>query len=114
MAKPTQVRDWNIQGLPSDTFSTENGIITTCGKRWPLMIDPQGQAIKWIKNMESSRGLKIIDLQMSDYMRTLEGCVQHGFPVVLQNVQERLDPSLDSILNKAVVKIGEQHHETVL
>ena len=65
-----------------------------------------GQALKWIKNMESSRGLKIIDLQMSDYMRTLEQCVQYGFPVVLQNVQERLDPSLDSILNKAIIKIG--------
>ena len=65
-----------------------------------------GQAIKWIKNMESKRGLKIIDLQMSDYMRTLETCVQYGFPVILQNVQEKLDPSLDSILNKAVVKIG--------
>ena len=44
MAKPTQVRDWNIQGLPSDAFSTENGVITTSGKRWPLMIDPQGNA----------------------------------------------------------------------
>ena len=50
-----QVREWNIRGLPSDSFSTENGVLVTRGTRWPLMIDPQGQAIKWIKNMELSR-----------------------------------------------------------
>ena len=55
MVKPTVVRDWNIQGLPSDAFSTENGVIVTRGRRWPLMVDPQGQALKWIKNMEMTR-----------------------------------------------------------
>lgn len=42
LVKPTNVRDWNIQGLPNDSFSTENGIIVTRGTRWPLMVDPQG------------------------------------------------------------------------
>ncbi|KAL3846382.1 hypothetical protein ACJMK2_017380 [Sinanodonta woodiana] len=106
MAKPTAVRDWNIQGLPSDSFSTENGVIVTSASRWPLMVDPQGQAIKWIKNMEASKGLKVIDLQQSDYMRILEGAIQFGLPVLLQNVQERLDPSLDPVLNKSLMKIG--------
>ncbi|XP_052234681.1 dynein axonemal heavy chain 2-like isoform X14 [Dreissena polymorpha] len=106
MAKPTNVRDWNIQGLPSDSFSTENGVIVTSASRWPLMVDPQGQAIKWIKNMEASRNLKVIDLQQTDYMRTLEGAIQFGLPVLLQNVQERLDPSLDPVLNKSLMKIG--------
>ena len=55
LAKPTTVRDWNIQGLPSDAFSTENGTIVTKSNRWPLMIDPQGQALKWIKSMERDR-----------------------------------------------------------
>ena len=52
LSKPTQVREWNIQGLPTDLFSTENGVIVTRGSRWPLMVDPQAQAIKWVKNME--------------------------------------------------------------
>ena len=41
LADPKNVRDWNIQGLPSDSFSTENGVMVTRGTRWPLMIDPQ-------------------------------------------------------------------------
>ncbi|XP_031567025.1 dynein heavy chain 2, axonemal-like, partial [Actinia tenebrosa] len=106
LAKPTTVREWNIQGLPSDAFSTENGVIVTRGNRWPLMIDPQGQALKWIKNMETKKGLNIIDLQQHDYLRTLENAVQFGNPVLLQNVQEELDPSLAPILNKSLIKVG--------
>ncbi|XP_018599950.2 dynein heavy chain 2, axonemal [Scleropages formosus] len=106
LSKPTAVREWNLQGLPSDAFSTENGVIVTRGNRWPLMIDPQGQALKWIKNMETKRGLKLIDLQMADYLRTLENAVQFGSPVLLQNVQEELDPSLAPILNKSLTRTG--------
>ncbi|XP_078020536.1 dynein axonemal heavy chain 2 [Epinephelus lanceolatus] len=106
MSKPTAVRDWNIQGLPSDAFSTENGIIVTRGNRWPLMVDPQGQSLKWIKNMEMKRGLKVIDFQMPDYLRVLENAIQFGNPVLLQNVQEELDPSLNPVLNKSLTRIG--------
>ncbi|XP_073903039.1 dynein axonemal heavy chain 2 isoform X4 [Castor canadensis] len=106
LSNPTKVRDWNIQGLPSDAFSTENGIIVTRGNRWALMIDPQAQALKWIKNMERSQGLKIIDMQMADYLRILEQAIQFGFPVLLQNVQEYLDPTLNPVLNKSVSRIG--------
>lgn len=54
----------------------------------------------------SVQGLKVIDLQQSDYMRTLESAIQFGLPVVLQNVQEKLDPSLDPVLNKSLMRIG--------
>lgn len=49
-------------------------------RRWPLMIDPQGQANKWIKNMEKTNSLHLIKLNDPDYVRTLENCIQFGTP----------------------------------
>jgi dynein heavy chain len=105
LAKPTDVRDWNIQGLPQDSFSTENGVIVTRGRRWALMIDPQGQANRWIKNMEGGQ-LKVCDLLMPDFLRELENAIQFGFAYLMQDVLETLDPSLAPVLGKAVIKVG--------
>ena len=44
-----QIAEWQNEGLPSDRMSTENATILTNCERWPLMIDPQLQGIKWIK-----------------------------------------------------------------
>lgn len=46
MSNPTQILKWQTEGLPQDTHSTENAIIVKRGRRWPLLIDPQGQASK--------------------------------------------------------------------
>jgi hypothetical protein len=35
-------------------------VIVANARRWPLMIDPQGQAGKWIKNMEKENNLCVI------------------------------------------------------
>ena len=105
LAKPTDVRDWNIQGLPKDDFSTENGVISTRGSRWPLMIDPQGQANKWIRNMEGA-SLKIIDLKMTGFLRDVENAVQYGFAILLQDILEEMDPALEPVLSKSILKIG--------
>ncbi|XP_031338901.1 dynein heavy chain 2, axonemal-like isoform X2 [Photinus pyralis] len=106
LCDPTTIREWNIQGLPSHAFSTENGIIVTRGTRWPLVIDPQIQAQKWIKAMERKNGLKTIDFGMTDYMKVLEAAIQNGKPVILQNILEEMDPSLNPVLNKDIIKQG--------
>ena len=51
LGKPVQIQQWTMSGLPKDENSIENGIIIEKGRRWPLMIDPQGQANKFIKSM---------------------------------------------------------------
>lgn len=65
LADPVKVREWNSQGLPADEFSVENGIIIERGSRWPLVIDPQCQAQKWIKQMAKEYGLKVMALCFS-------------------------------------------------
>ena len=45
----------NILGLPKDNTSIENGIIIDKSRRWPLMIDPQKQANKFIKNFSKGK-----------------------------------------------------------
>lgn len=72
----------------------------------PLMIDPQGQANKWVKNMEKDFKLSVIKLTDSDYMRTLENCITFGNPLLLENVAEELDPSLEPLLLKQTYKQG--------
>lgn len=73
-------------------------------RRWPLMIDPQGQANKWIKNMEKESNLETIKLSDGDYVRKLENCIQFGFPALLENVGEELDPTLEPLLLKSIFK----------
>ncbi|KAM6899568.1 dynein axonemal heavy chain 3 [Xenentodon cancila] len=104
LGNPVSIRAWQIAGLPVDSFSTENGIIVFCSRRWPLMIDPQGQANKWIKNMEKANKLAVIKQSDGNYVRTLENCIQFGTPVLLEHVGEELDPILDSLLLKQTFK----------
>ncbi|XP_031456999.1 dynein heavy chain 7, axonemal isoform X1 [Phasianus colchicus] len=104
LGEPVKIRAWNIAGLPSDTFSVDNGIIISNARRWPLMIDPQGQANKWIKNMEKVNSLHVIKLSDPQFVTTLENCIQFGSPVLLENIGEELDPILEPLLLKQTFK----------
>uniref|UniRef100_A0A8C3L981 Dynein axonemal heavy chain 12 n=1 Tax=Chrysolophus pictus TaxID=9089 RepID=A0A8C3L981_CHRPC len=106
LGDPIKIRSWNIAGLPTDVFSVDNGVIVENSRRWPLMIDPQGQANKWIKNFEKENHLNVIKMSDTDYMRTLENCIQFGTPLLLENVGEELDPSLEPLLLKQTFKQG--------
>ena len=119
LADPTEVRDWQQAGLPGDEFSKENGAMVVFGSRYPLMIDPQQQAIKWIKRMERDNGLKVIDPKQPDFQKTVEHAIQFGCPLLLQDVLEEIDPLLDPIMSRSfitkgsrkLVKVGDNYVE---
>ena len=52
-----EVAKWQSQNLPSDKVSTENATIVTNTDRWPVLIDPQLQAIAWIREKRERKQL---------------------------------------------------------
>eukprot|EP00792_Barthelona_sp_PAP020_P009040 TRINITY_DN3265_c0_g4_i2.p1 TRINITY_DN3265_c0_g4~~TRINITY_DN3265_c0_g4_i2.p1 ORF type:complete len:4140 (+),score=1212.96 TRINITY_DN3265_c0_g4_i2:30-12449(+) len=108
LGDPVEIRKWTFDGLPSDRLSTENAIILTKGNRWGLMIDPQGQANQWIKQMysHSETGLDVLKLTDKDLARNLENAIRFGRAVLIENVGESLPPMLEPLLLKQTISEG--------
>ncbi|XP_058025838.1 dynein axonemal heavy chain 14 [Ahaetulla prasina] len=107
MTEKNEVRRWQNAGLPHDQYSTENAIFVKHGQRWPLLIDPERQAYKWICQMEGSK-LRQICATDVNYLRTIEYALQFGDSVLLQDFPETLDSNIKSILSKEIYKKGGQ------
>ena len=108
LSTAVQLRSWAIFGLPADTVSVDNGIMVDRGMRWPLMIDPQSQANTWIKKMEEKQNLTVMRMGENNFLRTVESCIRLGTPILIEEVGETLEPSLEPLLAKATFKVGTQ------
>ncbi|VDP91463.1 unnamed protein product [Echinostoma caproni] len=54
--------------------------------------------------MEKDNKLGVVKLSDANYLRTLENAIQFGFPVLMENVGEELDPVLEPILQRLIFK----------
>ncbi|XP_013921881.1 PREDICTED: dynein heavy chain 14, axonemal [Thamnophis sirtalis] len=107
MTEKNEVRRWQNAGLPHDQYTTENAILVKHGQRWPLLIDPERQAYKWICQMEGSK-LRQTNASDAKYLITIEYALQFGESVLLQDFPETLDSNIKSILSKDIYKKGGQ------
>ena len=103
---PVLVREWQNQGLPTDQVSVNNGILVDKCRRWPLMIDPQQQANKWLRKKEESNNLQITTMRDTNLLRTLENCIRVGRPLLIEDLGEHMEPALEPVLQKAIFKNG--------
>ncbi|VDD79742.1 unnamed protein product [Mesocestoides corti] len=99
------VASWNNEGLPNDRFSVENAAILTAAERWPLLVDPQLQAVKWIKTRYGC-DLKVIQLGQRGYLEDIEHAVSEGGVVLLENIDLSIDPVLEPLIGRNTIKMG--------
>ncbi|XP_044918704.1 dynein axonemal heavy chain 11 isoform X1 [Mustela putorius furo] len=99
------IATWNNEGLPSDRMSKENATILTHCERWPLMIDPQQQGIKWIKNKYGA-DLKVTHLGQKGFLNAIETALAFGDVILVENLEETLDPVLGPLLGRNTIRKG--------
>lgn len=93
------VASWQLEGLPVDSFSLENGILVSNCPRWPLLIDPQFQAVKWIQKREGEDLLHLdYTSPISELIKSFEIAMKIGVSVLLVNFSAYSDPSILKIL----------------
>jgi len=108
LADDSDFAKWKNEGLAADRVSLENGAIINRCSRWPLMIDPQLQGIKWIRNRV--KNLKVIQLNAKRWMRKMCEAVSNGDTVLIENVGEEIDGTLNPILARSTVtRMGQQY-----
>ena len=105
------IAEWNSQGLPKDDLSVQNGILVTQASRFPLLIDPQGQALSWLKKREANNFpvWGTTTLSNPKLRDQLEFCLEEGKPLLIEGIVNDVDPMLDPVLEKLITKKGRSY-----
>eukprot|EP01035_Chromulina_nebulosa_P017680 gene17680-23270_t len=96
---------WKSYGLLSDELTIQNAILLSRFQRYPLIIDPPGQALNFILNKYANEKIVKTSFLDSSFTKTLASAIRFGTPLLVQDV-ETVDPILNPVLNKEIQRTG--------
>ncbi|KAF8640937.1 hypothetical protein AX17_000584 [Amanita inopinata Kibby_2008] len=96
---------WQSKSLPADNLTTENAIMLKRFNRYPLIIDPTGQATTFLLNEYKERKITVTSFLDEAFLKVLESALRFGNPLLIQDV-EHLDPILNAVLNREIRRTG--------
>uniref|UniRef100_A0A7S2NI24 Dynein heavy chain n=1 Tax=Haptolina brevifila TaxID=156173 RepID=A0A7S2NI24_9EUKA len=97
---------WRSEGLPADPLSTQNASIICKCARFPLIIDPQMQAVKWIMGREKANGLITTVPGAKGWLDKVVRAIEEGVPLLLENMKDVIEAILDNLVARAYVRKG--------
>merc|ERR1740121_3261296 len=82
------------------------------------MVDPQGQANRWIKRREQHRiaqnpGMCMTTLTAKNLKEQIEFTMGEGLCLMIENVENEVDPMLDPVLDKQIIRKGKNMYINV-
>ena len=105
LSSPSEQMHWKSCGLPADELALQNAILLERFNRYPLIIDPSGQATSFILNKYASQKIAQTSFLDASFLKTLASAIRFGSPLLVQDV-ESIDPILNPVLNKELQKTG--------
>merc|ERR1719495_1400349 len=105
LSDPDQRIQWQSNKLPTDDLCTENAIMLSRFNRYPLIIDPTGEATEFILNEYKDRKITKTSFLDDSFRKNLESALRFGNPLLVQDV-ENYDPILNPVLNRELRKTG--------
>ncbi|XP_055846761.1 dynein heavy chain, cytoplasmic isoform X3 [Episyrphus balteatus] len=105
LSNPDERLRWQANALPSDDLCTENAIMLKRFNRYPLIIDPSGQATTFLLNEYAGKKITKTSFLDDSFRKNLESALRFGNPLLVQDV-ENYDPILNPVLNRELRRTG--------
>jgi dynein heavy chain 1 len=105
LSRPADRLQWQGHGLPSDDLYVENAILLERFNRFPLVVDPSGQATAYILSKYAPQKIQTTSFLDASFFKTLGSAIRFGTALLVQDV-ENVDPILNPVLNKEFQKTG--------
>uniref|UniRef100_A0A8D8Y9A0 Dynein heavy chain 2, axonemal n=1 Tax=Cacopsylla melanoneura TaxID=428564 RepID=A0A8D8Y9A0_9HEMI len=124
LSTPSTLKEWTCYGLPQQECAVQNAVIITQSHLCPLVIDPRGQALKWMRNMREViplthkkevkpplENLQETHIGSDNWGDVLTTALKEGHPVLLKNVTiEDIQGRLSPYITHRFVEVDSEIH----
>lgn len=100
---------WRYDGLSQDPVSTENAALILNGRGWPIIIDPQMQALPWLKTWAKRLGkCHCIHQNNLELLKELSKAMSSGETLIIENVSLPISRDLLPLIFREIIMRGPQ------